>query len=90
MLLDDQRAPQRDHHQDAQQRPQQCHQQHPAQLEIETKNHDRRHGHPKAERDGLARRAGGLNDIVLEDRGVASAGLRPEPEQRQGYHRHRD
>ena len=90
MLGDNQRAPQRDHHEDAQQAAEQPHEHDPADLKVEPEDHDRRHGDPEAEGDGLARRAGGLDDVVLQDGGVASAGLRPQPEQRQRNHRDRD
>ena len=69
---DDQRAPQRDHHQDAEQPAEHRDQHHARHLEIEAENQDRRHRHADAERDRLARRAGRLHDVVLEDRRVAA------------------
>jgi hypothetical protein len=39
-------------------------------LEIEAEDQDRGHRHADAEGDRLARGAGGLHDVVLEDRGV--------------------
>ena len=90
VLRDDERAPQRDHHENAQQAAEQPHEHDAADLEVEPENHDGRHGDAEAEGDGLARGAGGLDDVVLEDGGVASAGLRPEPEERQRDHRDRD
>ena len=50
-------------------------------LEIEAEDQDRRHRDADAEGDRLARRAGGLDDVVLEDRRVASA----EPGEQPGY-----
>ena len=71
VLLHDQRPAQRDHHQDAQQRPQHGHQHHPRQFQIEAQDQDGRHGHPDAKGDGFARRAGRLHDVVLQNGGVA-------------------
>ncbi len=90
MLLHDQGAAQRDHHQYAEQPAQHRHQDHPGDLQIEAQDHDRRHGDPDAEGDRLARRTGGLDDVVLQHGGPAAAELLHDPEQGQRDHRHRD
>ena len=69
---DDERAAQRDHHQDAEQAAEHRDQHHARDLEVEAEDHDRRHGHADAEGDRFAGRAGGLHDVVLEDRRVAA------------------
>ena len=74
VLLNDEGPAQRDHHQDSKQSAQQRHQHHPADLQVETEDHDRRHGDADAKGDALAGRTGGLNDVVLEHGG------RPQPE----------
>ena len=76
MLRDDERAAQRNHHQDAQQSAQDRHQHHARDFEIESEDHDRRHRHADAERDRFARRARRLHDVVFEDRGVAQPNFR--------------
>ena len=68
MLLDDESAPQRDHHQDAEQAPQHGHQHHARPFQLVTQEHQGRHRRPDAEGDRLARRAGRLDDVVLQDR----------------------
>ena len=70
---DDQRAAQRDHHQDAEQAAEHRDQHHARDLQVEAEDQDRRHRDADAEGDRLARRAGGLHDVVLEDRRVAAA-----------------
>jgi hypothetical protein len=73
VLGDDERAAQRNHHQDAQQPTEQSHERHAGDFQIKTKNQDRWHRDADAEGDGFARRAGGLDDVVFEDRGVPRA-----------------
>ena len=51
MLVDDQRAPQRDHHENAQQTAQDGDQHDTGNFQIETENHDRGHGDAETERD---------------------------------------
>ncbi len=80
MLRDNQRPAQRDHHQNSQQPAEERDEHHAADLEIEPEDHDCGHRHAQAERDGFARGAGGLNDVVFKDRGVASTELGPKPE----------
>ena len=70
--------------------PRHRHQHHPADFQVEAEDHDRRHGDADAEGDGLARRTGGLDDVVLEHRGRANAKAPEQPEQGQRNHRHRD
>ena len=76
VLLDDERAPQRDHHQDAEQAAEHRDEHDARDLEIEAEDHDRRHRHADAEGDRLAGRARRLDDVVLEDRRVAQPELR--------------
>ena len=80
MLMNDERAPERDHHQNAQQSAQNRHQHHARDLEIEPENHDRGHGHAETEGDRFARRAGGLHDVVLENGRIAQPELREQRE----------
>ncbi len=88
MARHDQRAAKGDHHQDAEQRAEHGHQRDARDFQVEAEDEDRGHGDPEAEGDRLARRAGGLHDVVLEDGGIAHAGLRREAEKRDGDHRH--
>ena len=81
MLRHDQRAAQRDHHQDSQETTEQRHQHYARDLEVQSQNHDRGHRHADAERDRLAGGTRGLNDVVLEDSCVTEANLRKQPEQ---------
>ena len=90
VVLHDMRPPQRDHHQDAEDRAEQADEQHACQLEVEAEDENRGHRHAHAERDGLTRRAGRLRDVVFENRRVAPADLRPGAEQRQRNHGDRD
>ena len=90
VLLHDQGAAQRDHHQYAQQAAQDRHQHHAADLQVEAQDHDRRHGDADAKGDGLAGRAGRLDDVVLQDARVAETQTSREAEQGQGDHRDRD
>jgi hypothetical protein len=75
MLGDDQRAPQRDHHQDAQQAAEQPHKHYPGNLKVESQNHDGWHRNPQTERDRLPCGTGSLDDVVLQDGGIAPARL---------------
>ena len=90
MLSHDERAAERNHHQDAEQSAEQAHQHHTADLEVETQDHNRRHGDAEAEGDGFTAGTGSLDDVILEDRRVATAEFRPKTEQGERNHRHRD
>ncbi len=90
VLVDDQRAAQRDHHQDAEQAAQHADQHHARDLEVETEDHDGRHGHAQAEGQRFAGRTRGLGHAVLEDRRFARAELLRHAEQGDRDHRHRD
>ncbi len=90
MLVDDQRAAQRDHHQDAQQATEHAHQQHARDFQVEAQDQDRRHGHAQAEGQRFAGRTGRLRDAVFEDRRFACTKLLRHAEQRDGDDRHRD
>ena len=90
VLLHDERAAQRNHHQDAEQSAEDRDQHDARDLEIEAEDHDRRHRHAEAEGDRLAGRAGGLHDVVLENRRVAQPSFGKEPEERDRDDRHRD
>ena len=87
---DDERAAQRDHHQDAEQAAEHRDEHDARDLEVEAEDQDRRHRDADAERDRLAGRAGRLHDVVLEDRRVAHAELREEAEQRDRDDRDRE
>ena len=82
MLLNDERATQRNHQQNPQKSAQHRHQQHPAGLQIETQDEDRRHGDRRPESQRLSGRTRRLSDVVFENRGIPSAQLGPQPEQR--------
>ena len=82
MLLDDERSAQWDHEQDAQKPAQHRHQQHPANLQIEAQDEDRRHGHRRSEGQRLAGRTRRLGDVVFQNGGIPPAQLGPQPEQR--------
>ena len=73
MLLDDERPPQRDHHQDAEQAAQHRHDHDAADVHLEAEQHQGRHGDADAEGDRLAGRAGRLHDVVFEDGRPADA-----------------
>ena len=68
MLLDDERPPQRDHHQDAEQAAEHRDDHDAGQVHVEAEEHQGRHRHADAEGDRLAGRAGRLDDVVFEDR----------------------
>jgi hypothetical protein len=87
---DDQRAAQRDHHQDPEQPAEHRDQQDARDFQVEAENKDRGHGDAQAERDRLARRARGLHDVVLEDGGIAHARLRRKAKEGDRDHRHRN
>ena len=80
MLGDNERPTQRDHHEYAQEAAEQPYEHDPADLKVEAENHDGRHSDTEPEGDGFARRAGGLHNVVLQDRGVLAADFRPQPE----------
>ena len=85
MLLDDQGTPQRNHHQDAQQAADDrdhCHLAHGQVVAHQQNGGERKHD-PR--RDGLTGRAGGLHDVVLQDRGFAQG-----PEERDRQYRNRN
>ncbi len=67
VFLDDERAAQRDHHQDAEQTTEDGDHRHAGQFQVKPEDEDGRHRHADAERDGFARRTGGLGDVVFED-----------------------
>ncbi len=90
MLSDDERAPQRNHHQDAEQTAEQGYQHYARDLEIKPQDHDRRHRYANAERYRLSSRARRLHYIVFQDRSVAQAQLRKQPEQSDRDHGHRN
>ena len=90
MLGDDERAPEGDHHENAEQAAEQADEHDTANLQVEAQDHDGRHRHAEAEGDGLAGRAGGLDDVVLEDGGILTAELGPEPEEGERDHRDGD
>ena len=73
VLFDDERPAKRDHHQNAQQPAQHRNDQHPRDFHIESENHHGGHGHADAEGDRLAGRAGGLDDVVLQNARLANA-----------------
>ena len=82
MLINDQCAPQRDHHQNAEQAASNRNEHDACDFQIETEDKYCRHGHPQTERDGFAGRAGSLHNIIFEDRRVAQTELGKEPEKR--------
>ena len=90
VLLDDERAAQRDHHQNAEQTAERRDEHHARDLEIEPEDHDRGHRDAETERDRFARRSGGLHDVVLENGRVARAELGEEPEERDRNDRDRN
>ena len=55
MLRDNQGAPQRNHHEDAEQSAQHSNQHDAREFEVEAQDHDRRHRHANAEGDRFAR-----------------------------------
>jgi hypothetical protein len=75
MLLHDERAAQRNHHEDAEQSAEHRDENDARHFEIEAEDENRRHGHAHAKRDGLACRAGGLHDVVFEHGGIAHSEL---------------
>ena len=80
MLLDDERPPERDHHQDAEQAAQAAHEHHAGDpdaqqmkeglIEVVPEDHQGGHRDADPEGDRLAGRAGGLDDVVLKNRPV--------------------
>src|ERR1019366_2591130 len=85
MLSDDQRSSERDHHQNAKQSAKYRDEHYARDLEIESENKNRRHRDADSECDGFTGRAGGLDDVVLENRCVARAEFREEAEDRDRY-----
>ena len=92
-------ATQGDHHQDAEQAAQHCNKHDPGPLQLVPQEHERGHGRANAEGNRLSRRAGRLDDVVLEDRGRPGSerpGKAPEDRDRQDRdgnrrrHRHAD
>ncbi len=81
MLFDDQRAAQRNHHQNAEQAAQHRHQQHAANFQIEAQDHDGGHGDADAERDRFAGRTRSLDDVVFQNGSVLKTDFRHQPEQ---------
>jgi len=67
VFLHDERAAERNHHQDAEQSAEHRHEHHAADFPVEPENHDGRHRDAEAERDGFTGRAGGLDDVVFEN-----------------------
>ena len=67
VLLDDERPAERNHHQNAEQAAQHRDDQDPRDFQLESEDHHGGHGHAHAESDRLAGRAGGLDDVVLQD-----------------------
>ncbi|HET7379720.1 MAG TPA: hypothetical protein VFJ24_06750 [Gaiellales bacterium] len=90
MLRDDQRAAQRNHHQDAEQSAEDRHEHHARELEIEAEDQDRRHRDADAECDRLACRSRGLNNVVFENRRVAQAEFRQDSKKCDRNHGDRD
>ena len=91
VLLDDERAPQRDHHEHAEQAAERGDDQHPCRVHLVAEDHQGGHRDADAERDGLAGRADGLDHVVLEDRRPPRARqLREETEERDGQDGDRD
>ncbi len=90
MLGHDERAAQRDHHENAEEPAQQRDQHHPRDFQIQSQDHDCRHGHANAERDRLSRRTCRLHNIVFENGGVAEAKFRKQPEQCDRDYGHRN
>ncbi len=90
VLLDDQGAAERDHHQDAQEAAQDRHQHHPGDLHVETQDHDRGHGDAEAEGDGFPRRTRGLDDVVLQDGGLGDPQPLQQAEKGDRDHRYGD
>ena len=71
MLMNDQRSPKGDHHENAEQSPKNGDEHHARDFKIEPKDHDRRHRHTETEGDRLAGRARRLDDVVFENRRIA-------------------
>ncbi len=91
VLPDDEHPPQRDHHQDAQQAAQHGHEHHPRPFHLVAQQDQRGHRGADAEGDRLARRAGRLHHVILQDRRPTHAeGARQAPEDRDRQHSHRD
>src|SRR6266699_1886658 len=85
VLLDDQRPAQRDHHQHAHQPAHRREQRHATDLQVVAHQEDGRNGEDHPGGHGVAGRARGLHDVVLEDRGAAE-----RAEDRDREHRDRD
>ena len=90
VLSHNQGPAQGDHHQNAQQAAEQTHEHDPRDLQIETEDQDRRHRHAQAKRNRFTGGTRGLDNVVLENGGIASAEFGPEPEQGERNHRHWD
>ena len=71
VLLDDERPPQRDHHQDPHEPAHHREDRDAADVQVVSHEQDRGDREHDACRDGIRRRARGLDDVVLEDRGAA-------------------
>ena len=88
MLIDNQCAAQRNHHENPEE-PAGNRDKHDAcDLEIKAEDHDRRHRHAEAESDRFTGRTRSLHDVVLQDRGVAQTEFGKEP--KKGNREHRD
>src|SRR6266542_2158275 len=86
VLLDDQRAPQRDHHQHAHQAAGDRQDRHARDVEIVAHQQNRGDREDDPRRYGIRRRPGGLDDVVFEDRRAAQP---PEDRDRQYGNRNR-
>ena len=71
VLLDDQLSPQRNHEEDAQQAAQQRQQKDARVFQVEAEKDQRRQGEDDAGGDRLAGVAGGLDNIIFQDRSAA-------------------
>ena len=90
MLIHNQGAAQRNHHQNAEQAAEDRHQHDAREFEIESENHDRRHGHAKAERDRFARGTGSLHNVVFQNVRVAQTHCGEKSKERDRNHRDRN
>src|SRR6266536_966433 len=84
MFSNDERAAQWNHHQYAEQSAQNRHEHYAGDFEIKTEDQDRRHRYAETESDGLARRTGGLDDVILQNVGITETELRNQTKDRDG------
>ena len=90
VLLHDERAAQRNHHENAEQSAEHRDKHDARDFQVEAQYENRRHRDADAERNRLTGGASCLHDVVFENRGIAPAHLGEEPEERDRNDRHGD